>query len=628
MGKYPLLEKAGAPGGLRRIRAGQLAGLCHEIRGALIERVSVNGGHLASNLGVVELTVAMHRVFSSPTDQIVWDVGHQCYTHKLLTGRLKDLPALRRYGGMGGFPRPSESEHDAFVAGHASNSLSAACGLARGKELTGEEGHVIAVVGDGALTGGMAYEGLNNLALKKDGKVVIILNDNKMSISKNVGGLTRYLNFLRTNASYYRVKDATKSALGAAPFLGKAMVGALGNTMSLVKNFFYNSDFFENLGYTYMGPVDGHDLVALQIALARAKRLGRPVLLHVETVKGKGYAFAENNPWDYHGVSSFDPKVGNGEGSGGESFSDVFGKILTRMAEEDRKICAVTAAMKRATGLGNFCARFGREGRFFDVGIAEAHAVTFCAGLAAKGLKPVLAVYSSFLQRGYDQLIHDCAIEPKHVVLAVDRAGLVGEDGETHQGVFDCAFLTHIPGARVYSPATYLELELCLKEALEQGTGLCAVRYPRGAQPQLEECCQSGNLDPLHLESGRNLLLITYGRLTEQVYMAYKKLAESGEKASLLKLTRVWPLEESALKIAHGYDAVLFAEEGIKSGGIGEHFIARLAMEGYKGKMELKAIEDRFVPQGKVSELIKLLGLDADSLTELVLRGSAVSERI
>ena len=618
MGNDRLLDKASCPGGLHNLEAGQLPRLCREIRRALIEGVSQTGGHLASNLGVVELTVAIHRVFSSPTDQIVWDVGHQCYTHKLLTGRLKDLRTLRKYGGMGGFPRTFESAHDAFIAGHASTAISAACGLARGKELTGEAGHVIAVVGDGALTGGMAYEGLSNLALNPHGRVVVILNDNKMSISRNVGGLARYLTFLRTNASYYKLKDATKSALGAIPYLGKPMVGAVGSSLALIKNFVYQSDFFENFGYTYMGPIDGHDLGALQEALARAKGLRRPVLLHVETVKGKGYGFAESNPGAYHGVSSFDPKVG-GASPPGESYSEVFGRALTKLAEEDSRICAVTAAMKRATGLGQFSARFGREGRFFDVGIAEGHAVTFSAGLAAKGLKPVLAIFSTFLQRGYDQLIHDCAIEPRQIVLGVDRAGLVGEDGETHQGVFDCAYLSGIPGLTVYSPATYRELELSLAESLKEGKGVHAVRYPRGAQPVFEPEYTFDTLKPVHLDCGRALLLVSYGRMFEQVSIAHKKLTESGEKVSLLKLTKVWPLEDEALAIAASHQAVLFVEEGIRSGGIGEHFVARLALGGYKGRLALKAIDDRFVPAGSVAEQMELLGLDARSLVKLAL---------
>lgn len=629
MGNYPLLEKISAPKALWVLSAGQLTRLCREIRQALIEGVSANGGHLASNLGVVELTVAIHRVFESPTDQIVWDVGHQCYTHKLLTGRLKDLHTLRRKDGMRGFPRPCESEHDAFIAGHASTALSAACGLARGKELTGQPGHVIAVVGDGALTGGMAYEGLGNLALARQGKVVVILNDNKMSISKNVGGVARYLTFLRNSASYFKLKDATKSALGAIPYVGREMVGVVGNSLALVKNFVYRSDLFENMGYQYMGPINGHDLSALEKALARAKSLNRPVLLHVETVKGKGYPFAERSPGIYHGVPSFDPNIvkatgpirGKGFAAPPESFSDVFGVLMNRMAASDKRVCAVTAAMKNATGLSQFAARFGREGRFFDVGIAEGHAVTFSAGLAAKGLKPVLAIYSSFLQRGYDQLIHDCAIEPTHLVLAIDRAGLVGEDGETHQGVFDSAFLTTIPGIKIYSPASYRELKLCLDESLNRQTGLCAVRYPRGKQPKLDKFLNTDNLDFVRAGKGRGkgLLLVTYGRITEQVNIAYNTLKERVPNVSLLKLTRIWPLEEAALRTAHKYKAVLFVEEGISSGGIGEHFISRLALEGYKGKLALRAIDGRFVPQGTVAEQIALLGLDADSLVKCAL---------
>ncbi|MCL2579466.1 MAG: 1-deoxy-D-xylulose-5-phosphate synthase [Oscillospiraceae bacterium] len=618
MGNYRLLEKAGRPGGLDSLDSKQLVRLCREIRAALIEGVSRSGGHLASNLGVVELTVAIHRIFDSPIDQILWDVGHQCYTHKLLTGRLKDLHTLRRMGGIGGFPRPDESIHDAFIAGHASTALSAACGLIRGKELAGEPGHVVAVVGDGALTGGMAYEGLNNLAQNKNGKAIVILNDNKMSISKNVGGLTRHLTFLRTNASYYKLKDATKHALGSIPYLGGPVVGAVGSSLALVKNFIYQSDFFENLGYHYMGPVDGHDLTALQEALARAKSLNRPVLLHVETIKGKGYGFAESNPGAYHGVSSFDPKTGGDARPASDSFSDVFGRTLTRLAEEDGRICAVTAAMKRATGLGHFSARFGKDGRFFDVGIAEGHAVTFSAGLAAKGLKPVLAVFSTFLQRGYDQLIHDCAIEPKDIVLAVDRAGLVGEDGETHQGIFDAAYLTGVPGLQIYSPATYRELEHCIAEAICQ-PGISAVRYPRGGQPTYLPEYTFDRLDPVHLDCGDNILIVSYGRIFEQVSLAHKALSERGVNASLLKLTKIWPLEEKALAIARAHKTVLFVEEGIRSGGVGEHMIASLALGGYKGKLGLRAIDNRFVPAGSVPEQMKLLGLDAASLADWVL---------
>ena len=620
MGKRAILDKIHSPRNLRYLSDAQLKQLCAELREELIEGVSANGGHLASNLGVVELTVALHTVFHSPIDQLVWDVGHQCYTHKLLTGRRHGLERLRQKGGMAGFPKPCESIHDAFVAGHASTSLSVADGLARGKELLGEEGYVIAVIGDGALTGGLAYEGLNNLSRKRDGKVIVVLNDNKMSISKNVGGLTKHLSRLRTAGPYYMLKNLTKSALFSVPYMGEGMVEMAGGVLSQMKDVFYRSGFFEDMGYTYMGPVDGHDLTALREALEQAKKLERPVLLHVETVKGKGFPQAENNPGAYHGVSKFDPKESSSPLPSSDSFSDVLGRHLTRLAAKDRRICAVTAAMKYATGLYHFSRRFQGQGRFFDVGIAEGHGVTFCAGLASKGLLPVFAVYSSFLQRGYDQLIHDCAIHPQHVVLAIDRAGLVGEDGETHQGVFDCAFLSSIPGTTIYAPATYGELQLCLEEALYRNQGLCAVRYPRGSQPSLEpayrtDCTDFRLLGP---RQGKTLL-VTYGRLYGEVSQAHKTLSLGGEDISLLKLTRVWPLEKDVVEVAMGFDRILFLEEGIRWGGIGEHFALALMEGGYGGKVFIRAIDNRFIPQGTVEEQLELVGLNAASIVNMVI---------
>ena len=627
MGKRAILNKIHSPRSLRYLSDAQLEQLCAELREELIEGVSANGGHLASNLGVVELTVALHTVFRSPTDQIVWDVGHQCYTHKLLTGRRHGLERLRQKDGMAGFPKPGESIHDAFVAGHASTSLSVADGLARGKELLREEGFVIAVIGDGALTGGLAYEGLNNLSRKKNGKVIVVLNDNKMSISKNVGGLTKYLSRLRTAGPYYKLKNLVKSGLSSVPYMGSGMVEAAGGVLSQMKDVLYRSGFFEDMGYTYMGPVDGHDLTALRDALEQAKKLERPVLLHVETVKGKGYPQAESNPGAYHGVSKFDPKEQGSPLPSADSFSDVFGRHLTRLAVEDSRICAVTAAMKYATGLYHFSRRLKGQGRFFDVGIAEGHGVTFCAGLAAKGLLPVFAVYSSFLQRGYDQLIHDCYIHPQHVVLAVDRAGLVGEDGETHHGVFDCAFLSSIPGACIYAPATYQELQLCLEEALYQNKGLCAVRYPRGAQPLLAAEYVTNGIDAALTGPGRGrTLLVTYGRLYGEASRAHQALGEQEEKASLLKLTRVWPLEEAAVEAALAFDRVLFLEEGIRSGGIGEHFALALMERGYRGRIQIRAIDNRFIPQGSVEEQLQLVGLDAASIVKAVLQTGGKGE--
>ncbi|MDR2909499.1 MAG: 1-deoxy-D-xylulose-5-phosphate synthase [Oscillospiraceae bacterium] len=613
-----LLDRITGPEALKRLGPGNLERLCKEIRDTLIESVSQNGGHLASNLGVVELTVALHRVFESPADQIVWDVGHQCYTHKLLTGRRDLSSALRRADGISGFPRPSESEHDPFVSGHASTSLSVAGGIARSKELLGEKGHVIAVIGDGALTGGMAFEGLNSLAQNKDGRVIVILNDNEMSISKNVGGFTKYLSRLRTNSSYYKLKDVTKSVLQSIPLMGDSLTSLASGSVAQIKNLVYHSDFFEDLGYSYMGPVDGHDLSALQDSLRRARGLNRPVLLHVRTVKGKGYTYAEQNPGAWHGVAKFDPKYAGEPLPLADSFSDVFGRRLTELAEENDRIVAVTAAMKYATGLYHFSRRFKKSGRFFDVGIAEGHGIAFCAAMASKGLVPVMAVYSTFLQRGYDQLLHDCAIDRRHIVLAVDRAGLVGEDGETHQGIFDCAFLSTVPGAAIYSPVSYKELELCLGEAVA-GEGIQAVRYPRGGQ------CEPDKFDrptaaSIHIDSGsRETLIVTYGRIFAQVAEARRTLP-GGDRVSIIRMTKIWPLDKGVLGIAARYERIIFVEEGISAGGIGEHFLARLSLGGYRGKTMLRAIENRFVPQGTVAWQMKTLRLDAGSLAEDITR--------
>lgn len=622
MKKYAVLDRIKSPQDVRFLGRHRLEALCSEIRSFLIDTVSKTGGHLASNLGVVELTVALHHVFSSPVDEIVWDVGHQSYVHKLLTGRRDAFGTLRQEGGLSGFPKTQESEHDAFIAGHSSTSLAVADGLARAKSLRREPGHVIAVIGDGSLTGGMAFEGLNNIA-RQNLDVIVILNDNNMSISKNVGSLSRYLSKLRTNRSYFRLKDLTKSAMESIPVVGGGMREFASFSKGYIKNAMYGSSFFEELGFVHMGPVDGHDLGMLCDVLERAESLHRPVFIHVETVKGKGYGFAEENPGAYHGVSRFDPLMGS-ETISDDCFSAVFGKCLTELAREDKRICAVTAAMKYGTGLHHFSAEFKSLGRFFDVGIAEQHAVTFCAALASRGLTPVLGVYSSFLQRAYDQLLHDCAIEPRHVVLGVDRAGLVGEDGETHHGLFDCAFLTTIPGVRIFSPSSYQELEQCLSLAVREDGGLCAVRYPRGSEPAIPaDFAVAATNFYHHRAEGARTLLVTYGRLYAAVTAAARDLAEQGEAVSVLKLTRVAPIDSQALLLAAGYDRIFFAEEGIESGGIAEHFLAGLVSQGFRGQYFLRAVHDRFVPQATVARQLQMLGLDRESLCEWLLENVA-----
>lgn len=611
MQEYSILDHIKSPAVLRRLSYAQLRQLCAEIRHCLVHNVSRTGGHLASNLGVVELTVALHRVFRTPVDSILWDVGHQCYVHKLLTGRRNAFSTLRQEDGLSGFPDPQESRHDAFVAGHASTSIALADGIARATRLRGQKGHAVAVIGDGALTGGVAYEGLNNAARGENSNLIIVLNDNKMSISKNASSIGRYLARLRNNRSYFLAKDTAKSVLQTIPVVGQDIVEMISNSKSQLKDMFYNSSLFEELGLVYMGPVDGHDLPRLCDVFMRAKSLGKPVLIHVETVKGKGYRFAEQNPGHYHGVSKFDPKVGS-RIQPGDNFSEAFGRYLTRLAKDDPRICALTAAMKYGTGLNYFKDAFGDTGRFVDVGIAEQHAVAFSAAMASRGMLPVCAIYSSFLQRAYDQIVHECSLIPQHVVLAVDRAGLVGEDGKTHEGIFDCAFLSSVPGMVIYSPATYVELRRCLRRALYEETGVVAVRYPRGAQPVIAGQYAQRHENFLHLP-GEGLLIVTYGREWAEVAKAAEQLRENGWRPGLLKLTRVFPFDEEMLALAMAYPQVLFVEEGVKTGGIGGHFLAALMERGYRGAGRIQALQ-AWIAHAPPARQLCLAGLDAASV--------------
>ena len=606
-----LLETIHSPADLKRLSLEEKKTLCEEIRNKIITTVSNNGGHLASNLGVVELTVAIHSVFDSPKDSIIFDVGHQCYTHKLLTGRGALFDTLRQAEGLSGFMKPSESPHDPIITGHSSNSISAALGIAKGNTIRGINAKTIAVIGDGAMTGGMAFEALNNAGHAKD-NLVIILNDNKMSIGRNVGGFPRHLTVMRTRPSYYRFKRLVDRTIARIPKIGKPLRGAIVNSKTALKNAIYHSNMFEDLGIHYYGPIDGHDLERLLFAMEVAKNESRPVLIHVITTKGKGYTYAEKNPKDFHGVSAFDPAAGC-PAKGGRSFSDVFGEEMCALAKEDARICAITAAMCSGTGLSAFEENY--KNRFFDVGIAEQHAVTFAAGLAKAGLIPVFAVYSSFLQRGFDQIIHDAAIGHVHIVLAVDRAGIVGEDGETHQGLFDAGFLSAIPGVTVYSPASFEEQRACLRRAALEEPGVVAVRYPRGGEPALPPALSDGSRDflPSGAEKG-DLLFVTYGRETAECLRAAEQLRQKGCTAGLLKLLKIAPLPPEVLEVCKPYKAILFAEEGERSGGIGEHLAARLLEAGWQGRFLHMAVPDTFVSEGTVAGGIARCGLDADSL--------------
>ncbi|MDD2955231.1 MAG: 1-deoxy-D-xylulose-5-phosphate synthase [Oscillospiraceae bacterium] len=608
-----LLEKISSPEDLKKLNIKQTEALCVEIRDLLLKTISRTGGHLASNLGTVELTVALHRVFSTPVDQIVWDVGHQAYTHKILTGRQGQMSTLRSQGGISGFPKPGESEHDAFIAGHSSTSISVANGLARAKTLKGEPGHVIAVIGDGAFTGGMAYEALNNAGRYPD-KIIVVLNDNDMSISQNVGTLAQYLAKIRSRPEYFAAKDQVNRTLKKMPGVGEPMAKLLDASRGMVKSALYHSTLFEDFGFQYLGPVDGHNMENLCAVFARAKAIGRPVVVHVKTVKGKGYVFAEKNPDAYHGVSSFQLDSGNPDVSGRDSFSAHFGKALMGFAEKDQNICAVTAAMKYGTGLQGFSQKYPE--RFYDVGIAEEHGVTFCAGLAAGGELPVFAVYSSFLQRGYDQLLHDGAIGGYHFVLGIDRAGLVGEDGETHQGVFDAAFLATIPGVTLFAPATYREMEEQLEHALYRCPGIAAVRYPRGDECRgLPTPFEDG--DDMELYGEGDILLVTYGRTIRQALAAAQKLEETGVSVQVCRLKQVLPFPQKALETALGKREVWFAEEGIKTGGIGQLMGSGLLENGFEGRFFLRAVEG-FVPQSTEAEAMMAVGLDEGSLAKWI----------
>ncbi len=617
MSQYKLLGSLKLPEDLKKLNSEQQKALCRELRQRLIQTVSQNGGHLASNLGIIELTVALHTVFSMPMDQIVWDVGHQCYTHKMLTGRLDSFSTVRKEGGISGFPRSAESTYDSFIGGHASTSISAGCGLAKAKTLMKDPHHAIAVIGDGAFTGGMVYEGLNNAGRSGD-RIIIVLNDNNMSISKNVGSLARYLANKRATDGYLYLKDRVEETLDHIPLLGESVSNVLKSSKTLLRQALLHSNMFEDFGFDYLGPVDGHNLPLLVQVLNRAKELNKPVVVHVNTVKGKGYAFAEKNPAQFHGVGSFDRASGKMK-SPSENFSSVFGKRLVELANKDSKICAITAAMQNGTGLQPFANEFSSKDRFFDVGIAEEHAVTFACGLAAGGMTPVFAVYSTFLQRGYDQLIHDASIEPRHVVLAVDRAGIVGDDGETHQGLFDAAFLSQLPGATVYSPATYQDLYYALDRALYVEKGLAAVRYPRGAQIQIGESLHYSTGDYFHFGNGGTVLIATYGREFAQAEAAANLLLERGIKADLLKLNRIWPIPAECVRLAKRYRSILFAEEGVEHGGIGEHFLAALAQKQYRGNMTIHGIQHPFVPQMEYERALEYCRLDAQSLANEII---------
>lgn len=612
-----LLNKINSPSDIKSLNLKELYILAEDIREKLIDTVSKNGGHLASNLGVVELTLAIHKVFDSPRDQIVWDVGHQVYTHKLLTGRYDNFETLRTKGGISGFPRPSESEHDIFYSGHSSASISAALGLATAKKLKGDPSFSIAVVGDGSFTGGLVYEGLNNSG-RSNTRLIVILNDNDMSISKNVGSIARYLAAIRTKPEYYTIMADIEKKIIQIPKGGEKIYKVANMAKSTLKNLMYQSNFFENMGFKYLGPIDGHNIEALCEALESAKSLECPVLLHINTVKGKGYEHAEHYPTQFHGISKFDIVTGEAICTS-TNFSREFGNYICDLAQKDNRICGITAAMSVGTELEDFSKKYPK--RFFDVGLAEEHAVTFSGGLAKDGLIPVFAVYSTFLQRCYDQLVHDAALQGQKIVLAVDRAGLVGEDGETHQGTLDVAFLNTIPNIKVYSPSSYEEMRLSFDKAIYKDDGVVAVRYPRGCESELpEDYMPSDDTYTFYGDMSAKNVIVTYGRLFANACKAIDLLKSRGINTKILKLNRIKPIDINAISEVLGSDSIFFFEEGIRSGGAGEAFALRLIENGFKGQYKLQAIDDCFVAHASTLEQIKHFGLDVASMVNIVAR--------
>jgi len=614
-----ILNDIYSPDDIKKLDIHQLEELAEEIRAFLIENVSKTGGHLASNLGVVELTLALHSVFSTPTDKIIWDVGHQSYVHKIITGRKDKFCTLRQLDGISGFPKVNECEHDAFNTGHSSTSISAALGMAKARDIKKEKYSVIALIGDGALTGGMAFEALND-AGRSPNNLIVILNDNEMSISKNVGGLSKYLGKIRTEPFYFKVKEDLDIILNKIPAIGKSAAKALGKVKGSVKYMIMPGILFEELGFKYFGPIDGHDLVELNEVLTRAKAMKGPILLHVCTQKGKGYTFAEESPHLFHGISPFEIETGEVLAAGGPSYSNVFGSELVSLAEEDENIVAITAAMPNGTGLDQFSKRFHE--RFFDVGIAEQHAVTFAAGLARNGLKPVFAVYSSFLQRAYDQLLHDIALQNLHVVFGIDRAGIVGDDGETHQGLYDLSFLSHIPNFTVMAPCDYDEMRKMLKFAFMEHNGPIAIRYPRGRGK--DHLIDGGEVklgQGVLYKEGSDLTFLAIGTMFETALNATEELAKHGVSVELINARFVKPLDvkliiNSVMKTRK----LITLEDNTITGGFGSSVLEMINQRGINIKSKLFGFPDQPITHGSRNQLFKRYKLDEESLVEEILK--------
>lgn len=614
-----ILEKIKEANDVKQLSLSECEQLAQEIRDFLIRSLSETGGHLASNLGVVELTIALHRFLHFPEDKLVWDVGHQAYTHKILTGRKEQFATLRKTGGLSGFPKRKESDCDAFDTGHSSTSISAGLGLVQARDLKGENYQVVSVIGDGALTGGMAYEALNNAAeLKKN--FIIILNDNEMSITRNVGGMSSYLDHIRMAAPYTELKMGVTNALKKIPKVGDGMVDALHKTKSSIKQLVIPGMLFENMGLTYLGPVDGHDMRQLGKVLQEAKRKQGPVLIHVLTEKGRGYEPAMRHPARFHGAAPYEVETGLPKSNGNPSYTDIFSTVMRKFGDREPDVVAVSAAMVPGTGLKRFGNMFPE--RLFDVGIAEEHAVTFAAGLALGGLRPVVAIYSSFLQRAVDQILHDVCMQNLPVVFAVDRAGLVGSDGETHHGCFDLSYLSMMPNMTVMAPKNKWELSDMLKFAIRQKSPV-AIRYPRGeAYTGLEDYRAPIEMRKAEiLEKGKEIAILAVGNMVRTAVQVTENLRNCGYEPTLVNMRFVKPLDMDLLEILReDHSLIVTMEENVKSGGFGEQVMTYYGSRLHSPAVRIVAIEDQFVPHGSVEDLMHQQQMDSASVTERILR--------
>ncbi|SHE94555.1 1-deoxy-D-xylulose-5-phosphate synthase [Clostridium fallax] len=617
---YKILSSISEPHDVKRMNFNELNSLSKEIRSFLIEKVSKTGGHLASNLGVVEITLSLFKSFDLERDKIVWDVGHQSYIHKILTGRMNEFDTLRQYGGLSGFPKSCESKYDAFETGHSSTSISAAVGMARARDILNKNNHVIAVIGDGALTGGMAFEALNDVGYNKT-NLIVVLNDNQMSISNNVGGLSTYLSKMRLDPGYNKLKEDINSTLKQSS-MGKNIASSISKIKDSIKQLVVPSMLFEDMGFKYLGPIDGHNLKDLTDVFSMAKRIKGPVIIHTVTQKGKGYNFAEKNPNKYHGIGPFN--TNNGEvcvsSTISENYSKAFGKAINKLAKEDDKIVAITAAMPDGTGLKDFSLNFPK--RFFDVGIAEQHATTLAAGMAKEGLKPVFAVYSTFLQRAFDQILHDICIQNLPVIFAIDRAGIVGEDGETHQGIFDLSYLSLMPNMTILAPKTTEEVYPMIKWAFDSKSP-CAIRYPRGG------CDTSLNLESKKefnygqwetIEDGKDICIIATGKMVEHGKLACDKLKEKGINIKLVNACFIKPIDKNLIKdlVDNNYK-IITIEDNILHGGLGSLILEYINELNSNIKIINMGYNDEFIPHGKVNTLYKVYNLDVDSIIDNVM---------